>query len=344
MIRPNQKKAMAKQLSKQGRIAREFLEQYADMSINAISQLLFERHPTLFKSQASCRSALRYHSGTQTVNKNSANPIKRQTLFTRENPFGLPESKANIRQFVKIENAKRVLWLSDIHFPNQDNEALTAALQYGLDHHIDCIVLGGDILDNEPFTSHDAPPPLYSEVRQWFDMVDGFLDMLIEKFNCPIHWIEGNHDNWYKRYLMKKAPALFHDEYYTLSSRLKLREKKITWHDQNVILMAGKLPMTHGHMIVRGIFSPVNPARGVYMKIKSSMLIGHCHTTSEHSESILNHELITTYSTGCLCELAPNYDPFNTKHNQGFAMIEINENGNYRVHNKRIDYLTKEIY
>ena len=335
---------MAKQLSKQGRIAREFLEQYPEMSIKALAQLLIKRHPTLFKTEESCRSALRYHSGTQTANKNSANPIVRKTNFTRENPFGLPESRANIRQFVKIKGAKRVLWLSDIHFPNQDNEALTKALQYGLDHHIDCIVLGGDILDNEPFTSHDAPPPLYSEVRQWFDMVDGFLDMLIEKFDCPIHWIEGNHDNWYKRYLMKKAPALFHDEYYTLSSRLKLREKKITWHDQNIILMAGKLPLTHGHMIVRGIFSPVNPARGVYMKIKSSMLIGHCHTTSEHSESILNHELITTYSTGCLCELAPNYDPFNTKHNQGFAMIEINENGNYRVHNKRIDYLTKEIY
>lgn len=335
---------MVTKLTKSGRIARELLETYPEMSIKALSELMYERYKTMFKSVNSCRSALRYHSGTNGKVANSCNPIPRKFKFTRENPFGLPESRANVRKFVKIENATKILWLSDIHFPNQDNEALTAALKFGQDNEIDCIVLGGDILDNEPFTSHDAPPPLYSEVRQWFDMVDEFLTMLITVFDCPIHWIEGNHDNWYKRYLMKKAPALFHDEYYTLSSRLKLREKNIIWHDQNVILMGGKLPMTHGHLIVKGVFSPVNPARGVYTKLKSSMLIGHCHTTSEHSESVLTHELTTTYSTGCLCELAPNYDPFNTKHNQGFAMIEIKENGNYRVHNKRIDYLTKEIY
>lgn len=329
--------------TKKGKIAREYLVNYPNSSIRTIAQLLQEHYPTLFTNYETTRTMLNAHSGRSKVGEYK-NVIKTERVQSRENPFGLPESRANKRKFVKLEKAKKILWLSDIHFPNQDNDALTTALQYGIDNKIDCIVLGGDILDNEPFTSHDAPPPLYSEIRQWFDMVADFLDMLIDCFNCPIHWIEGNHDNWYKRYLMKKAPALFHDEYYTLSSRLKLRERNIVWHDQNVILMAGKLPMTHGHMIVKGFFSPVNPARGVYNRIKSSMLIGHCHTTSEHSESILNHELSTTYSTGCLCTLAPDYDPFNTKHNQGFAMIEVNENGNYRVHNKRIDYFTKEIY
>jgi hypothetical protein len=74
------------------------------------------------------------------------------------------------------------------------------------------------------------------------------------------------------------------------------------------------------------------------------MLIGHCHTTSEHSESNLDHDISTTYSTGCLCTLAPEYDPHNCKHNQGFAMIEVSDNGHYRVHNKRIDFKTKEVY
>jgi predicted phosphodiesterase len=327
--------------SKKGEIAREYLAQYPSSSIRTLAQLLMEHYPTLFTNYNAARTLLSQHSGRWAKIKN---PIKTERVQSRENPFGLPESKANVRKFVKLEGATRVLWLSDIHFPNQDNDALTAALQFGLDNKVDCIVLGGDILDNEPFTSHDAPPPLYSEVREWFEMVDNFLDMLNERFKCAIHWIEGNHDNWYKRYLMKKAPALFHDEYYTLSSRLKLREKKITWHDQNVILMAGKLPMTHGHMIVRGIFSPVNPARGIFARLKGPMLIGHCHQTSEHSESLLDNTIITTYSTGCLCTLAPDYDPFCVKHNLGFAMIEIGDNGNYRVHNKRIDFKTKEIY
>lgn len=330
-------------LSKKGKIAREYLAQYPTSSIRTLAQLLMERYPTLFTNYQSTRSILNTHAGRMKVGK-IKNTIVTERKQSRENPFGLPESRSKSRKFIKIEGAKRVLWLSDIHFPNQDNEALTAALQYGLDHKVDCIVLGGDILDNEPFTAHDAPPPLYSEIREWFEIVSDFLDMLNEKFKCPIHWIEGNHDNWYKRYLMKKAPVLFHDEYYTLASRLKLREKGIVWHDQNVVLMAGKLPMTHGHMVVRGIFSPVNPARGIFTRLKGPMLIGHCHQTSEHSESTLDNTIITTYSTGCLCTLAPDYDPFNVRHNQGFAMIEVTDNGNYRVHNKRIDYTTKEIY
>jgi hypothetical protein len=175
-------------------------------------------------------------------------------------------------------------------------------------------------------------------------MTEDFLDMLIEEFKCPIYFVEGNHDAWYMRYLMKKAPVLFNDQYYTLSARLKLREKGIVWIPQTSVLMIGKLPVTHGHMIVKGFFSPVNPAKGVYNKIKGSMLIGHCHTTSEHSESNLQGDLNTTYSIGCLCTLAPDYDPFNCKHNLGFARVIVQENGNYRVENKRIDQNTYEVY
>ena len=332
-------KQKGKPQSNKSKLAKEALQKFPESSKRAIANYLCETYPLLFTSFEDARSVVNkntlYHNDKLDRSKNT---------FSPENPYGLPDSKAQIRKFVDIKDCKKILWLSDIHFPNQDNDALTAALKYGQEHKIDCIVLGGDILDNEPFTSHDAPPPIYSDVRRWFEDVEQFLINLKKVFNCPIHWIEGNHDNWYKRYLMKKSPVLFHDEYYTLSSRLKLREIGIVWHDQNVILMAGKLPMTHGHMIVKGFFSPVNPAKGVYNKIKSSMLIGHCHTTSEHSESVLNHELTTTYSTGCLCTLAPDYDPFNCKHNLGFAMIEVRDNGNYRVHNKRIDYFTKEIY
>jgi hypothetical protein len=200
------------------------------------------------------------------------------------------------------------------------------------------------LLDNEPFTNHDAPPPNSSDVRDWFQMTEDFLDMLLEEFKCPIYFVEGNHDAWYMRYLMKKAPVLFNDQYYTLSARLKLRDKGIVWIPQTSVLMIGKLPVTHGHMIVKGFFSPVNPAKGVYNKIKGSMLIGHCHTTSEHSESNLQGDLNTTYSIGCLCTLAPDYDPFNCKHNLGFARVIVQENGNYRVENKRIDQNTYEVY
>jgi len=333
---------MSGKTSKKGLLVIEALEKFPKASKRSIGAYLHENYPTLFTSVEAARKLVVQHT---TESSNIKNIVEHHAEATRENPFGIPRTRGAIRKFVHLsEDIRNVLVLSDIHFPNHDPEALEAALQYGLDNKVDCIVLNGDILDNEPFTSHLAPPPILSDVREWFEMVEEFLDMLIRVFKVPVYWLEGNHDAWYKRYLMKAAPLLYHDSYYTMSSRLKLREKHIVWLNEDEILMAGKLPISHGHMIVKGFFSPVNPAKGVYNKLKSSMMIGHCHTTSEHSESTLDHQLVTCYSTGCLCTLAPGYDPFNCKHNLGFARVDVFENKNYRVHNKRIDYITKKIY
>jgi predicted phosphodiesterase len=319
------------------------LTEFPKMSKSAITRYLIETYPAMFDDFENTRSLIRKYTGAQ-----GKSNLKYKKVDHQPDPitqYQLPNSKGEKRKFIELpKECHNILVISDIHFPNHDIKALGKALEYGKANKINCIVINGDLLDNEPFTNHDAPPPNSSDVRDWFQMTEDFLDMLISEFKCPIYYIEGNHDNWYMRYLMKKAPVLFNDQYYTLSARLKLREKNIVWVSQTSVLMIGKLPVTHGHMIVKGFFSPVNPAKGVYNKIKGSMLIGHCHTTSEHSESNLQGDLNTTYSIGCLCTLAPDYDPFNCKHNLGFARVIVQENGNYRVENKRIDQKTYEVY
>jgi|LakMenE01Jun11ns_1017448.scaffolds.fasta_scaffold9914129_4 predicted phosphodiesterase len=319
------------------------LTEFPKMSKSAIVRYLLETYPAMFDDYENTRSIVRKVTGAQGESRLKYKVVDHNPDI--ETQFNLPKSKGEKRNFIDLpKECHNILIISDIHFPNHDVKALGKALEYGKANNINCIVINGDLLDNEPFTNHDAPPPNTSDVRDWFQMTEDFLDMLISEFKCPIYYIEGNHDNWYMRYLMKKAPVLFNDQYYTLSARLKLREKGIVWIPQTSVLMIGKLPVTHGHMIIKGFFSPVNPAKGVYNKIKGSMLIGHCHTTSEHSESNLQGDLNTTYSVACLCTLAPNYDPFNCKHNLGFARVIVQENGNYRVENKRIDQNTYEVY
>jgi predicted phosphodiesterase len=319
------------------------LTEFPKMSKASIVRYLIDTYPTMFDDYERTRSLIRKYTGSQGKSNLKYKLVEHNPDHITQ--FNLPQSKGEKRKFIYLpKDCHNVLIISDIHFPNHDVRALGKALEYGETNKVNCIVLDGDLLDNEPFTNHDAPPPNSSDVRDWFQMAEDFLDMLISKFKCPIYYVEGNHDAWYMRYLMKKAPVLFNDQYYTLSARLKLREKGIVWIPQTSVLMIGKLPVTHGHMIVKGFFSPVNPAKGVYNKIKGSMLIGHCHTTSEHSESNLQGDLNTTYSIGCLCTLAPDYDPFNCKHNLGFARVIVQENGNYRVENKRIDQNTYEVY
>jgi predicted phosphodiesterase len=313
-------------------LAAQYVAKFPSISKSSIAAKLYNDYPTLYKSQEDARTFVRNATNSFGDTHRKYNP--RNITHTPD----LPPSLSKQRVFVDLPiSSNNILWMSDIHLPNQDNDAINLATKFGKDKKVNCIVLGGDILDNTPFTSHDAPPPSADDVREWFEYAEIFFSHLRTLFpNAHIVWLEGNHDNWYVRYLMKKAPVLFNDEYYRLPQRLNLKKYNIEFYEQNVILRAGKLHMAHGHTIVRGVFAPVNAARGVFMRAKSSMMVGHVHTTSNHSETTIKEEPISCWSVGCLCTLSPDYDPHNTKHNLGFAHILVEKDGSFAVDNKRI--------
>lgn len=315
------------------KLAREAINQFPKLSKNALAEYLADSYPALFKDKEAARSIIRTLTGANGTEhrKYVKNPVKKE-------PYKLPPSKCKTREFIKLPvSSNNILWLSDIHIPNQDNEAIELATDYGVRKKVNCIVLGGDVQDNTPFTSHDAPPPGLDDVRTWFEYTKQFFRYLRNKFpDAHIVWLEGNHDNWMMRYLMKKAPVLFNDEYYHLPQRLDLKSFNIDFYTQEKVLLAGKLQLHHGHTLIRGVFAPVNAARGLFLRAKSHALIGHVHTTSSHAEGNLKGEVVTTYSTGCLCTLAPDYDPHNTKHNVGFAHILTEKTGEFTVNNLKI--------
>jgi hypothetical protein len=98
----------------------------------------------------------------------------------------------------------------------------------------------------------------------------------------------------------------------------------------------GSLNVIHGHEFGESVFSPVNPARGLFLRAKASILAGHNHQTSSHHENDLNGKPTACFSTGCLCDLEPDYRPFAfTKWNHGFAIVEV-DGKEFYVHNYRI--------
>ena len=103
------------------------------------------------------------------------------------------------------------------------------------------------------------------------------------------------------------------------------------------VIEAGKLSIIHGHEFGGSFFNPVNAARGLFMRAKSSVLAGHNHQTSEHQEGNIKGDSIACWSTGCLCELSPEYRPMAfTKWNLGAAIVDHNEDGQFFVDNFRI--------
>ncbi len=318
--------------SNKNAIIRDLLAQFPKVSKRGLAEKAANDYPTIFTVEQA-RVMIRYITG---ANGGVSRNVNQQGGIVKKEEFKLPPSKARERQFVRI-NENNILWMSDIHIPNQNNKAIELAIQDGLKEKVNCIILGGDIMDNTPFTSHDAPPPSPDDVRDYFEMTQQFLAYLRSKFpKIHIVWIEGNHDQWLSRWLMKKAPILFNDPYYHLPQRLDLKKYNIDFYEQEVILKMGKLSASHGHTIVRGVFAPVNAARGVFMRTKSNYIVGHVHTSSSHHETNIKGEQIGCFSVGCLCELSPSYDPHNTKHNLGYAIIKVEKNGDFVVHNKTI--------
>jgi hypothetical protein len=100
-------------------------------------------------------------------------------------------------------------------------------------------------------------------------------------------------------------------------------------------IKAGKLHIIHGHEYKFNISNPVNPARGFYMRAKTHVIGSHLHQSSQHSAKALDGNVISTWSTGCLCGLHPRYKPLNDW-NHGFAIVAIDQRGGFEVDNKRV--------
>jgi predicted phosphodiesterase len=219
------------------------------------------------------------------------------------------------------EHAK-VLVMSDIHFPHHTMSALGAALDFGIQQNIDGIYLNGDIIDFKSISRWDKEPDTI-RLADEIEMLKEFLDMLIG-FDVPIYYKLGNHEDRYYKKLLKDAPELFDLPDFKIEKILGLEERGIPLIDTRTRAMFGRLTVVHGHEFGESIFSPVNPARGLFMKAKADILAGHHHQRSQHQESDIRGQKTRCYSTGCLCDLEPNYRPFAfTKWNHGAAIVEV---------------------
>jgi len=142
----------------------------------------------------------------------------------------------------------------------------------------------------------------------------------------------GNHSERYEKFLIQKAPELFDIEVLAFENIIAV--PGIEYVKNKRIIKAGKLNITHGHEFGESIFSPVNPARGLYLRAKASVIAGHHHQTSEHTEADMNGKVTGAWSIGCLCDLNPHYRPLN-KWNHGFAVVD-HDGDEFEVSNHKI--------
>ena len=328
---------MENKITYKGEIAREYIAKFPKSSTMAISRLLHQDYPIDFSSVNNARGVVRTHRNERSERQQKEavgeRTDKEKKDFMKTKAFELPESDYDKQKEVIVPN-KNILFLTDIHFPYQNNDALRLAIDYGKVEKVDCVYLNGDTIDMYMLSRFIKDRRLRNMADE-LEMTRNFLKNLQDHFQCPIYYKIGNHEDRWQNFLKLQAPELLGIPDFELATILKFGEYGVQEVKSKQIAKAGKLPLLHGHEFFSGFAPPVNPARGLYMKAKESCIIGHHHRTSEHTEVNLSGEVTTTWSVGALCGLSPEYMPFNSWNN-GFAHIKVSKGGDYEVNNLRI--------
>lgn len=315
----------------QGRkLAEEYCQKYPDMPNLTLAKMLYKEHSLSFKDIEQARYKVRLVRGL--AGNEQKKKASNKSLFVEKSPyFTLPKSAIIKRMPVNIKGDK-ILLLQDIHFPYHDEEALSIALQYGIDKGCDTLYLNGDIMDCHTLSRWENDPESRSFSEE-LETVRSFLKMVSPYFK-KVYYKEGNHEERYWRYLSSHAPELVEIEAFNLQSLLWLDQYGVEWIDGRTFAKFNSLNVVHGHEFGQNVFSPVNIARGLYLRAKSHAICGHWHQTSEHNEKDINGKIITTWSVGCLCDLSPRYRPAN-QWGHGFAILH-RDGKNFHVENKKI--------
>lgn len=322
-----------------GDIILDYLDRYPDTATLTLAKKIYRENKEAFSGVEAVRSRIRYYRGQN--GKLSRDSIATKQHFKEEgskSPFeALPEGLRHWDDWdpVYIETKKNLI-ISDTHIPYHEKAPFIMALEFGLKHGCDGVIFLGDLMDffSVSFWEKD---PRKRNFQQELEIGRGVLATIRDAFpDANIYYKLGNHEERYYRYLSVKAPELLGVDKFEFREIMQLDHYGVQLITDKRILRIGKLSLIHGHEFGRSITSPVNPARGLYLKGKETAVAAHYHQSSEHIEKSMGDVVISCWSMGCLCDLHPDWLPIN-KWNWGFGVVRLlDDEGEFEVWNKKI--------
>jgi predicted phosphodiesterase len=316
-------------------MARRLAKQFPDHTARGLARMLVaETNGALTLEQARKRMARQFGVQGEKNRKRMSPSVfreKRQAGAT----YSLPPSIARPWSPYELKVTGRVGILSDCHVPYHSDLAVRAAVGHLAETGIDALVLNGDIADFYSI-SRWTKDPRQRDFSGELEAVRDFVGWIRETFpGIPIVYKTGNHEDRWQHFIWQHAPELSKERRMSLQAWLDVDKHGIEMVEDQRPVMAGKLPILHGHELPKGVAAPVNPARGAFMRTLSTVLVGHSHRTSGHAESDMWHDETFCWSTGCLCDLTPEYARIN-RWNWGFALATVHDDESFDVENLRI--------
>jgi predicted phosphodiesterase len=329
---------MPRKPTRQGVLCMEALKKFPKTPLLTLAKKVYSENSLEFSDIEAARTLLRYYAGLKgkKTRDTSLHKELHREIEYNYNPFDdIPESFEEIREpYILATSTKKILVLSDIHFPYHNSKALKVAIKYGIKEGVDCIILNGDILDFYSLSDF-AKDPSKPRLRKEIELGKWFLNELRLAFpTAQIYYKIGNHEMRLERYLQVKAPEIFDSEEFRLDILLDFAKHHVILVDKYTVIKAGKLSIIHGHEYkgAGGIY----PAKYIYSKSKVDTICGHYHRSSTYLDKNMDGQYHGGFSTGCLCELSPDYMPYN-EWVHGFAVVTMKSGGNFSVQNLTID-------
>lgn len=225
--------------------------------------------------------------------------------------------------------------ISDVHVPYHSEIAVAAAIGFLKDQNLAALLLNGDICDFYSISRY-MKDPRQRDFKGELEAVRDFLGWLRQEFpGISMVLKAGNHEERFNHWLWQHAAEISDDRRMSLTAWLDLDKHGIELVEDQRPIMLGKLPVLHGHELPKGMAAPVNVARGAFLRTLSTVLVGHSHRTSNHAESDMWHHEVACWSTGCLCDLRPDYARIN-RWNHGFAVVTVHKGGAFDTNNYRV--------
>ena len=320
-------------------------------SITAMAKRLAELHPdaparTLARRLvADCNGAITIQQARMRIqrqfgvqgkrSRNTVRPVAPRPPRQAGAVYAMPPSIADPWTPFVFKVTGPVGILSDVHVPYHSEVALRAAVEFLKTQGLAGILLNGDIADFYAISRY-MKDPTKRDFKGELVAVREFVAWIRHEFpGIPIVYKLGNHEERWTHWLWQHAAEISDDPRMSLTGWLDLAKHDIELVDEQRPVMLGKLPVLHGHELPRGMAAPVNVARGAFLRTLSTVLVGHSHRTSNHAESDMWHHEVGCWSTGCLCDLRPDYARIN-RWNHGFAVVTVHDRGAFDVRNYRV--------
>jgi predicted phosphodiesterase len=307
-------------------LVRDYLAEQPHCSSLMAARIMRKKHPALFATVEIARSIVRRVRGAdgKMSRERCPEPMVRPPEEIAEcKTWGalLPDSDDTGFQIHTIPTtASRYLIICDLHIPYHDKTALTVALQHA-EGNCDGLLLLGDIVDAYQISSFLRDPRRRGFGKEC-EAVNRFLDSLEKLKLKQIIFKMGNHEVRLERYLMQRAPEIPDlCAEFSYRKQFRLDERGIMYIPPADPLRCGQLTIIHGHEWGNRFSSPVNQARGAFLKAHDCTLEGHGHRSSYHAETSLMGRVVRCWSVGCLCSLTPEYRPLGNKWDHGFAYL-----------------------